>query len=437
MPMPCRFALAALVLALAACGRPAVPTPATTTVPTPVQAPVPPAASPDPCVPGPAPQVASALSGQGEVAFTSGCVVYAAGGPAGTFPLAVPQGGAPVGWSSDGRWLAITSGTPPARRLWLQASSGGPPLAVGLPGTVVAALWSPSADTLAVTVDGPPGVWLVAAGSEPRRRAALDGTVSAPLWSPSGRTIAVVETITAADAAGDTDRIETVPAAGGAPLVQDQGAPGPALYLAAWWPDAGGLLFWQVPLHGASLEDGSWPLQSLRFGGAPTTLAPSAPTFLPPASSLRSAAVAVVTGAGRGSQSDRQLQLCVPTAVRCSTVGGAPGTVALDPAWSPAGHRLAFVRAADTGIDNTLATAADVEAWSATVRLCVLDPATGAVTTLAAAGSGVADPTWSSDGQHLFFTRRDGALQSLWLVGSTGGPAVQLASGGDFAVWPA
>jgi Tol biopolymer transport system component len=367
---------------------------------------------------------AAAFLGQGALAFVWGEGLYVLDGSSGTVrAVAGPEvggGGAPVypRWSPDGQWIAFLRADPKGldRYLWLvRADGSGARQALAAP--VLTFAWSPTADVLAVAPTQGGGLWLVPAsgGGEPQLLAAGGTQVWSLAWAPDGRALAYVVTLPGGaqgGAAVRSDVLYTVAATGGTPT-QRLVAQGDGLYLAGWWPDGAGVLYWRDPQHSASLQADGLPLYTLRFGGAPRELGTTlvGPEWL--AFSPDGSRVALVVGAGRDAWSNKSLQVCAVESGTCRAWPQPAGTVSLDPAWSGDGRRLAFVRAAVPAVAPT--TAADLDTWNGTRRLWLAAADGSGPQAVAAAGSDVFSPRWSRDGLHLLYVAND-AVQWLDVV---------------------
>jgi len=114
-----------------------------------------------------------------------------------------------------------------------------------------------------------------------------------------------------------------------------------------------------------------------------------------------------------------------PDPQRCGTPcfphppAGVPGSgVTLDPAWSPDGTLLAYVKA-----PMALTGGWPSSVWHATHNLMVWNPRTRASRRIARV-SGASVPTWSRDGKDLLYVKDN----SLWLSPVAGGLPVEIAS---------
>jgi TolB protein len=127
-----------------------------------------------------------------------------------------------------------------------------------------------------------------------------------------------------------------------------------------------------------------------------------------------------VDGSGRQLTVNKSLVICDITSNSCQPVSQPDNTVSLNPAWSPDGSRIAFVRAA-SGQDafNSEANYAD---WLKTNAIWLVN-ADGsnpqAVTGLD--GQGFENPLWSADGKQLLVAQAAATGQdALWLATLTG-----------------
>ncbi len=107
----------------------------------------------------------------------------------------------------------------------------------------------------------------------------------------------------------------------------------------------------------------------------------------------------------------KTIRMCSPAGGGCTGFpAGLPGPVNLDPAWSPSQEpTLAFVHGTANWPGDW--TQQNIAAWYATRRLWVYVEG-GNPHPVTAAGTGVADPVWSADGNFLLYVRGN----SLWLI---------------------
>jgi hypothetical protein len=389
---------------------------------------------------------AVAFAGRGRLAFSSSGRLYvldgsAAGRPATLHAVAAPAGAAAPAWSRDGRWLAflivpasaypVVSGL--TGTLWLAGADGGaarPVLADAGPFS-----WSPASDVLAATVTDPASgrSWLceLTPGLPPHL---VPGVTGPAIWSPDGRQLAFTAILSDPQRGFYGSMLETIPASGGAPTVRRRSSQA-ALIVAGWWPDGQGLMAWTDEQGSASLAaDGqnlvSFPLS----GGRPATLGWTLllPPFLATSPALRQ--VAVDNGGDRVLWDDKTIRLCAPAGGCAGLPGGVPGATNLDPALAPAGRALAFVHGSAAGPRSQAFDQASIAAWYATRGLWVYTPG-GRPHPIPAAGTAVADPTWSFDGRLLLYVRDD----ALWLInpfaGAASGP-VRVVSKLFAGAWP-
>jgi hypothetical protein len=137
------------------------------------------------------------------------------------------------------------------------------------------------------------------------------------------------------------------------------------------------------------------------------------------------ALVASTANAGREYGAGKEIETCDLAHETCAPIPNATiwngkngSAVSLDPAWSPTGSLLAYVKAptAHTGGNPPVA-------WYAAHELFVYDPATRRSTKIAGV-AGVSVPTWSADGKTLLYVSRN----ALWLAPATGGKPTEIAT---------
>ena len=419
---------------------------------------------------------ARGFEGHGELAFVSRGALWALDG-ASLRSVRLPAGLTPAKpiLSPDGRWLAFLAAAAdaPASQLWIARADGTGAHRV-LAATVVEFVgWSPKADELAVTVDpaalgvkpgydAPPSVLDVIAPGGRRtpllRVAPSSGRIWSAVWSPDGTRVAA--SLVRAGRARYGTSIVAVPVSGGAARTwltvgPNQPIPGlcarcysPIAELAGWYP-RWGIAFWSFA-GGMVHNNDSTPLDVVAAPGArPRVLAETLSDGVNdvvaggPEGRLALVANTNTEALGRELGQGKSVQRCsvatrtcanVPAASRwygpaqpcrkpyapCLThrpVLGTTGSgVSLDPAWSPDGSLLAYVKAPFWPDEGNPAPY-----WYTAHRLDVWNPRTG-VTREIAGVDGVSQPGWSRDGRSLLYVSGDG----LWLAPATGGAATEI-----------
>jgi Tol biopolymer transport system component len=377
----------------------------------------------------------AALRGEGALAFTWGTSTYAASADHGT-RLITKTAGTNLAWSHDGHWLAYiqtTTGPKVDASLWIAAAGGGSAHRVTELANVGSFTWSPTADTLAVSArlagqaKAVPALWLVSPNKAPRKLVANAGGAA---WSPDGRTVAMNITVPSSLFSAGSDSLATMAVKGG-PITNHVTAQNSGIILSGWWPNGQGLIFMIDPGHSSSIAADGLTLYSISLHGNTKTLiktlgyqdwlswAPSGTKLL------------VVSGTGREIWTGKSLSVCDAAAGSCHVLSMPKGSVALDPAWSPNGKQVAYVRAKDAGKVGGFSKASTNEAWVRTRSLWIADPTGAHAHQLPAAGPGIYQPMWSRSGTALFYVRDN----TLWRIGLTGASPTKVV--GPFPTPPA
>ena len=385
----------------------------------------------EPAPPRPATPVltvdAAAFAGHGELAFVSRGTLWVLDGTTKTLRrVPTPPGvtpSAPV-FSPDGRWLAFLGMTTSragtaSPRLWLASGDGrGTHKIRGLPASGLVG-WNPARDVLAVTARA--AVWLVWPSGRTRALVRAAG-IGPAAWSPGGGALAV------ATATASASTLASYPLTGGHPTVWARlHARSGMNYLidpAGWWPHQG-IGFWALT-NSQSLNADQDPFYVIPAPGTRPRLLGNTP----PGNALnqvaaaagRLALVAETPGAGLGRVvwQARRIKICGPAAGACTMLASPPSTVTLDPAWSPGGTQLTFVRAPSRASPAFPQHA--LTAWYNAHQLWVYTPATRSLRKLGASGAAV--PAWSADGHSLLYIARDG----VWLLPRLTGRPVRIAT---------
>lgn len=281
-------------------------------------------------------------------------------------------------WSSDGRWLLAAAG----ESAWLIARDGVDVDRLDLP-SITDGRWAPAGATLAVnTLDG---IYVLEPGTAPEFLA--EGGAGA--WSPGGERVAYVRDeeirMIGVDGASDTF-VTMVDAIEGA----DAG-----VEVVDWSPDGRSLLLRVFAERSNSLAADGVPLVALDVDTSATTRLPTTATgreelqWSPDGSTLL-----LVEGEGRLPNENKRLATCDVATWTCAAIPQPEGTVSLDPAWSPSGDRIAFVRG-PAGVD--------LAGFHRETRLIVADPDGSNEREVAGAGPGALRPAWNGDGDALVY----------------------------------
>jgi dipeptidyl aminopeptidase/acylaminoacyl peptidase len=364
---------------------------------------------------------AAAFAGHGELAFVSRGALWVLDGTTKTLRLAAPPDMRPSNpvFAPDGRWLAFaaTRPGPSAPTVWLASDDGsgvhriGPRL--GLIG------WSPAADVLAVTAGN--SVRLITPSGATRTLVRAAG-IGPAAWAADGSALAV------ATRGASASTLASYPVTGGRPTtwlrLRARSGMNHLIDPAGWWPRQG-IGFWALT-DSASLNADQDPFYVIPAPGArPRLLGNTLPgSGLDQVAAARRGRLAIVAeapgaGFGRLIWQGRRVKVCLPAAA-CAVVPSPPGTVTLDPAWSPDAAALALVRAPTRASPGFPQRA--VARWYDAHQLWLYHPATHSLTRLNA--SGAAAPAWSADSNSLLYAARDG----IWLLPRPSGRPVRIAT---------
>jgi hypothetical protein len=407
--------------------------------------------------PGPVPRPsvnATAFAGHGQLAFVSDDALYVLDGT--TMALRRVTSGSPLpsspAFPHDGKWLAFvrssSGSTSGGETLWIAHGDGSdahrvaqvppayPPPNSGAP----AFSWSPTSDELLVTtgpVAGDPQVprqiWIVAASGGAHRLLG-PGYATGAVWSPGGDDVAVLWSPQSLD----SQVLETLPLAGGAPTIWLPADDTTTYYLAGW-SSRFGILVWDDQGNGGpSVENYGLALGALSQPHAEVTVLVTGPLFEPPALAIgpQGELALVANGNESGGNGEgekfvwfgKTVETCPAVSENCTAVVGGSSTVTLDPAISSVDGSLAFIEAPQSteGLPpeySATETWSQIAGWYTAHTLWIVPGGAGTATEVHGA-DGASDPVWSSRDHALVYVA-DGAL---WLVANTNARPVEVAS---------
>ncbi len=319
-------------------------------------------------------------------------------------------------WSPDGRWLAYTR----TDGLHVVTATGTQVLLILTKGDYE---WSPHGDSIAWT-DGKLRVTDVTTGNE--STVATKSDVSGFAWSPDGRELAVASF----DPGGPTRGFDVVDVASGSrrtiAFAPDGYPPGVnPLFIAGWRPDGKAVLVWVDEYGSGSIAQDGLDLWLVPLDGSDphklgqTLVKRSWIRWSPDGTRL-----AIVRSNWRGvNDGDRTVTLC-SSAGTCTPLSG-PDDATLDPAWSPDGRQLVFVRKpAKQAMPEVRGNRVDWRALYAARRLWIANADGSGAREMTGAGSGVASPRWSAGGKRVLYVSND----ALWALNPTTSRATQVVA---------
>jgi hypothetical protein len=352
---------------------------------------------------------ARAFAGHGKLAFVSRDRLWLLDGRTGRLIRLAGAGATRPGFSPNGRWLAWSQGT---KRFGLSRSNGtGARL---LPSRGASASWLPDGRLLVGRA-----IYRIDHGVPVRSGIAPAGLVS---WAPDGRYAFVVSRRNWRRLVPykDVERVELATSLHGRrtawyetpeSFTTRSGWQDPAIGHVAILPK-GGILVWLDPFHSGSIAADGLPVYQIAVPGArPRKLGVSIGT---PLSVGKLGRFALGAGGDRIAWTTKRVVTCA--ADGCRPLHAPKAQITLDPAWSPGGGSLAYVTAADLGVEvSTVGTT--MQRWYRTRRLRI-----GRRTV--PDSTGAASPVWSADGRSLLFVSRDG----LWLLPRVGAQPIRVAT---------
>lgn len=364
------------------------------------------------------------LKKRGDLAFIRQGLLYVLYGDTGELKQLTSSGKACYpAWSCDGEWLAfLLSGGQDGNnsRLWLVRRDGQQAHQVQglseLP-NVPNTSWSPTANVLITA--GQDGLWLVPVEGKPYQIQGSGKYSSYAFWSPDGKFLAYNSgPVPSQDSKSSQERqdiLYTFNLETGQTVRQLKSPAETGIIVAAWWPDSNGLLYWLDPSFSASLAADGLELQSLKLGDSQPKALTYGLVYRNWLSFLPKGQLLMVAGGNRPVWTEKNLAICDPGTGSTRNLSNPKGAVAIDPASSPDGSKIAFIAAQNLGNDiwgfNDSGKLSD---WIATRTLWIENADGSGPHPLKAAGTGIYQPEWSKDGTQIMYVQD----HSLWMIGA-------------------
>jgi Tol biopolymer transport system component len=339
-------------------------------------------------------------------------------------------------WSPSGRWLAYRS----SDKLSVVRADGSSRIPLVMS---EAFSWSPTLDVLAVASEAGVDVWSFDESPPHKTRIdppvrGVEPAVQSFAWSSDGTSLAIaMEQRDHAGPGAPTDSLWLAQGVCGpgtrvvcsepSDLHRIPYTPGPddyPLLVTGFGFDDTQVLFWTDYQGSGSIKMDGLPLNavSIDAGGPAATVANTIvrDSWVQP--SPDGSQLLVVRSNGRMVTDPREVDVC-NSSLACAAIAPGHDVQTLDPAWSPGGHRIAFVRE-DHASFTPPVTNGTID-WAVKYRnrrLWIANADGSDAHEITPAGGGIADPQFAPDGRSIVFVRD----ARVWQLDFATGRAVAL-----------